>query len=87
MKLPCIDIGSMCVDCGRDTSMGNGLFVDRLPSDKTWSINDQFEIEVDGYLCRDCQLLDCDTCKAAVLDYELKNNSVICIDCLEKQYD
>ena len=84
MKLPVIDVGSMCVDCGKDTAMGSGLFVNRMPSDKIWSVNEQFEVEVDGYLCRECQLLDCGTCKTAVLDYELINNSVVCINCLEK---
>jgi hypothetical protein len=87
MKLPFIDVGSMCVDCGKDTSLGNGLFVDRMPSDKIWSINDRFEIEVDGYLCSDCQLIDCYTCGNGVLDYRLINNSVVCMNCLEGNND
>lgn len=87
MKLPFIDVGSMCVDCGKDTSVGSGLFVDRIPSDKIWSINDLFEIEVDGYLCRDCQLIDCGKCGSDVLYYSLINNSVICENCLEGNDD
>jgi hypothetical protein len=87
MKLPFINVGSMCVDCGKDTAMGSGLFVDRIGSDKIWSINDRFEIEVDGYLCRDCQLLDCDKCGTGVLYYELIDNSVICENCLEGNND
>jgi len=87
MKLPFINVGSMCVDCGKDTSMGSGLFVDRIGSDKIWSINDRFEIEVDGYLCRNCQLLDCDKCGTGVLYYELIDNSVICENCLEGNND
>ena len=87
MKLPFIDVRSMCVDCGKDTALGSGLFVDRIPSDKIWSINDRFEIEVDGYLCRDCQLLDCDKCGTGVLYYQLIDNSVICENCLEGNND
>ena len=87
MKLPFIDVRCMCVDCGKDTALGSGLFVDRIPSDKIWSINDRFEIEVDGYLCRDCQLLDCDKCGTGVLYYQLIDNSVICENCLEGNND
>ena len=87
MKLSFIDVRSMCVDCGKDTALGSGLFVDRIPSDKIWSINDRFEIGVDGYLCRDCQLLDCDKCGTGVLYYQLIDNSVICENCLEGNND
>ena len=87
MKLPVIDVGSMCVDCGQDTDFGSGLFIDRIRSDKIWSINDRFEIEVDGCLCRNCQLIDCDKCGTGVLYYELIDNSVICENCSEGNND
>lgn len=87
MKLPVINVGSMCVDCGQDTDIGSGLFIDRIRSDKIWSINDRFEIEVDGCLCRNCQLIDCDKCGTGVLYYELIDNSVICENCLEGNND
>lgn len=87
MKLPVINVGSMCVDCGQDTDIGSGLFIDRIRSDKIWSINDRFEIEVDGCLCRNCQLIDCDKCGTGVLYYELIDDSVICENCLEGNND
>lgn len=87
MKLPVIDVGSICVDCGKDTSMGSGLFVDRIPSDKVWSVNQIFNIEVDGYLCRECQLIDCDNCENAVLYYKIVDGSIVCDDCSEGNND
>ena len=84
MKLPFIDVGSICVDCGKDTSFGSGLFVDRIPSDTIWSVNQTFNIEVDGYLCRECQLVDCGHCDNAVLNYQIVDGSIVCDDCLEK---
>lgn len=87
MKLSFINVGSMCVDCGKDTDVGSGLFIDRIRSDKIWSINDRFEIEVEGCLCRNCQLIDCDKCGTGVLYYELINNSVICENCSEGNND
>jgi len=82
-----LDIGSLCVECGRDTKFGSGLFVDRIGSDKIWSVNDEFEIHVDGYLCPECQCLECGSCKNMVMDYELLNNDVVCYSCLENSND
>lgn len=28
-----MDVGNKCVSCGRDTSFGTGLFVNRIPAD------------------------------------------------------
>lgn len=87
MKLPIIDVGSICVGCGRDTCIGSGLFINRIPSDKIWSVNQSFDIEVDGYLCRDCQLVDCDHCGDAVFGYVIIDGSIVCDDCLENEKD
>ena len=37
-----MDIGNRCVNCGRDTSFGSGLFVNRIPADADYEsdIND-----------------------------------------------
>ena len=78
-----IDIEGICVDCGRDTAFGGGLYVNRIPAYGQWFVNNSFEIQVDGYLCADCQCLDCSVCSASVIDYELIDNSVICENCLE----
>ena len=54
-----IDIGNECVDCRRDTSEGRGLFVNRIPADRQDGVDDEHII---GYLCPDCQLIECDKC-------------------------
>jgi hypothetical protein len=48
---------------------------------------EKFEIEVDGCLCRNCQLIDCDKCGTGVLYYEIIDNSVICENCSEGNND
>jgi hypothetical protein len=47
------DIGNLCTECHRDTSFGSGLYVNRIPSGT--------ETEV-GYLCPECQQIECDRC-------------------------
>ena len=47
------DIGTLCVQCRRDTKLGTGLFVNRIPS----STDDEI-----GWLCHECQLVECDKC-------------------------
>jgi len=59
-----------CIECKQDTSFGTGKFINRIPADN-------------GYLCSDCQELECDVCHNKVLDYELEDGQVFCIDCME----
>ena len=66
------DIGNECTDCRRDTSFGSGLFVNRIPSG-----TDEFE----GYLCPDCQLMECEMCEEMVMDYGGYNGMIVCDDC------
>ena len=40
-------------------------------------------VEVNGYMCVDCQLIECDICHKMVLDYEL-DGRVICSECMDK---
>ena len=47
------DIVNLCTECHRDTSFGSGLYVNRIPSGT--------ETE-DGYLCPECQQIECDRC-------------------------
>ena len=69
------DIGNLCTHCSRDTSFasGNGLFVNRIPSDTG---------EVVGYMCPDCQQIECDNCHKLVL-YYIRDSSgnAYCVDC------
>ena len=44
-----MSVSNDCVQCGRDTSFGSGLFVNRFPAD-------------DGYVCVECQCMQCELC-------------------------
>jgi len=73
-----MDIGNRCVDCGRDTSFGSGLFVNRIPADaeyESFYAGEQVFKEGqyrEGYLCPDCSGLDCDRCdKMIALDEDI----------------
>jgi hypothetical protein len=68
------DIGNRCVECDRDTSFGSGLFVNRIPAGTETS---------NGYLCPDCQLLECDKCGDFVLDFSAApdGHGFWCDDC------
>ena len=48
-----IDVGNNCIHCGRDTSFGSGLFVNRIPAD---------DGEKDGYACPECMAMPCCRC-------------------------
>jgi len=50
LPAPVID----CVSCLKDTSFGFGRFVNRIPA-----TTENYE----GYLCYDCQMVDCDNCE------------------------
>lgn len=44
-----IDIGNKCIKCFRDTSLGSGRYVNRIPA-----IDDDYE----GYICIECQYIE-----------------------------
>lgn len=56
-----VDIGDFCTSCGKDTAMGSGRFVNRIPSicDGTLTIHIMDEIprqvDVEGYMCEECE--------------------------------
>jgi len=50
-----IDIGDKCTSCGRDTSFGSGLFVNRVPSG---AYDEERGVEITGYMCIECQTAD-----------------------------
>ena len=66
------NIGDHCVRCNRDTSLGSGLFVNRLAADS--DTESQFEGKKifeenhyrDGYLCPDCSAIECDRCNEMI---------------------
>ena len=65
-----INIGDLCTHCGRDTSFESGelLFVNRIPSGADGTLilaggdEVKVEVEVTGYMCADCQSVECDEC-------------------------
>ena len=67
-----------CTHCGRDTSFsaGNGLYVNRIPSD-------------DDYMCVECQVIPCDRCGDPTLDYEFLDGpygtELVCPDCYNNE--
>ena len=73
-----IDIGNRCVDCNMDTSMGSGRYVNRIPADRQDNANSP---RIEGYLCVDCQAIECDICHQKTIDYEL-DGGVVCMDCI-----
>ena len=85
-----INIGDHCTHCGINTSFkaGNGMFVNRIPSGADGKLElageVTIDVTVDGYMCSNCQLLECDLCGNKVLDYVL-DGRIVCLDCLEKE--
>ena len=88
-----IDIGDLCTHCGKDTSFGSGeqLFVNRIPSGADGKLElaggeeVTIDVTIDGYMCVNCQLIQCDMCDGMVLEYDITNGDVVCMDCLEKE--
>jgi hypothetical protein len=81
------DIGNRCVCCGRDTSFGSGLFVNRIPADADYE--SYFEGEKvfedgeyrDGYLCPECSMLECDRCDELIaIDEDITAQDVLGFD-------
>ena len=69
------DLGNLCIDCKEDTSFGSGKFVNRIPAD---------DGKVSGFMCADCQMVECDSCKEKEFEYE---TSLKCMWwCIDKCY-
>lgn len=70
------NIGDKCITCFSDTSFGSGKFVNRIPAE-----DDKHE----GYMCPDCQMIECDDCNESILDYvSTVEGSFVCDDCFKK---
>lgn len=66
------DLGNLCIDCKEDTSFGSGKFVNRITAD---------DGKVSGFMCADCQMVECDSCKQKVYEYETSEQGAwYCID-------
>ena len=89
-----VDIKNLCTHCGKDTSFGSGLFVNRIPSGADGRLilagGDDVTIDVtlEGYMCPECQMMECDKCGEMTLDYRTEDidiPQIICEDCDEKE--
>lgn len=75
-----VDVGEHCVECGDSVAFGDGKFVNRIPADNG---------EKTGFMCADCQCIECDRCGELTLEYEsevagepFKDADFVCPDCL-----
>ena len=96
-KIMKIDIGGLCTHCGIDTSFetNNGKFVNRIPCDSDAILklvcgeNDiDIPVNVEGFLCPDCQCIECDECGELTLEYELIDQEIpiqLCPNCMAKR--
>ena len=88
-----VNVGGLCTHCGRDTSFGNGMFVNRIPSRADGQVilaggNDAtIDVTLDGWMCAECQAVECDKCGEMTLDYDIKDCTILCSDCGEKEGD
>ena len=89
-----IDIGNLCTHCGIDTSFsaGNGMFVNRIPSTADAELelqdSDRATVAVEGYMCPDCQAVECYECGEKTIEYHIVNRQdgtsiMCCVDCVE----
>jgi len=65
------DIGDTCTHCGCDTSPGSGAWVNRVPSgDNAYDAEgNALAQETSGYICADCQAVECDRCGELTIEY------------------
>jgi len=67
-QLPVIDLRDRCVGCAQDTGYGSGRFVNRIPSDGVWDVDGIGSVIVCGWMCAECQLIECPSCGEEVWD-------------------
>lgn len=78
---PVVDIGEHCTHCGTSVAIGSGSYVNRIPSG---AYDHDTGVELDGFMCADCQCVECDECGQATLDYAgYDGRGFICDDCAE----
>lgn len=69
-----ISIGDYCTHCGYSTAPGSNRWVNRIPSQTEGRIviNDEaYPVEIDGWMCEECQGVECEECGQITTDYEL----------------
>jgi hypothetical protein len=86
------DAGDLCVYCGRDTSFGSGLFVNRLAAATDTATADWLDegtrasfTTIHGYACPECMTRECDRCDDPIQldeDYIASDDARVHYDCL-----
>jgi len=72
-----IELGEKCVECKESVAAGSGRFVNRIPADNG---------DHAGFLCPDCQTVECDECGSYVMEpFITENCDNLCSDCFERQ--
>ena len=61
-----VSVGDYCTHCGCDTNAGSGAWVNRIPSG---AISADGTTEIVGYICADCQAMECDRCGELTIEY------------------
>ena len=79
-------VGDYCTGCGCNTAYGYGSFVNRIPSE--WQ-RDAASPVLRGYLCADCQAVECDHCGEMTIEYSAAPSGYgfWCDDCSEGNPD
>lgn len=73
-----MDTNDYCVYCDRDTAFGTGLFVNRIPADRTMDDG----TTRDGWMCVECQQIECDVCGNWTTDYTFTDaGDAACDEC------
>lgn len=65
-----MNIGNKCIECKNDTSLGSGRFVNRIPASNE---------NHDGYMCVDCQSIECDKCSEMTINFTFGNEDYWCL--------
>lgn len=76
-----VDIRDACTHCGCDTSPGSGAWVNRIASD--WQADANAPM-LTGYLCVECQSMECDMCGGLTIEYAMTDAGVLCDECAER---
>ena len=89
-----IDIGDLCTHCGRDTASDDELlYVNRIPCGADGKLvlvsggDVTIDVEINGYMCVECQSIPCDRCGTPTHEYEILDKAtpeLVCSSCLKE---
>ena len=76
------------IPSGADGKLALSNIIDELTSmsteiDGNLLANLLIDVTVEGYMCADCQGVECDKCGETTLDYEILDSELLCENCLE----